>query len=59
MTLGVYPWTLSEVLSLKEFVRVNYTNLETKMAVRLTAFLNNVWTKEQELVPSLTTQTSL
>lgn len=53
------PWTLSEVLSVKEFVRVNYTNLETRMAVRLTAFLNNVWTKEQELVPSFTTQTSL
>lgn len=31
---------------------------ETKMAVRLTAFLNNVWSKEQELVPSFTTQPS-
>ena len=58
MTLRVQPWTLSEVLSVKEFVRVNYTNLETRMAVRLTAFLNNVWSKEQELVPSFTTQTS-
>lgn len=38
---------------------MNYTNWETKMAMRLTAFLSNVWTKDQELVPSFATQTSL